>query len=372
MVFSILTPRQDRAPSASDDPRVELRALALADLVARTRTTDSLQRGVAAQVLAERVRARPALAAGDLENVCDALALLFYDPVDTVRADALVAMTHARGAKATFAYARLLHDESPLCRAVAAETLCDFPDRAAADILADLAVNDDDDDVAFQAARALAELRDERAVEPLLAQLNDPPPGGRYHILRALRRIGSKDALPVLERFMRRLFINPAERIEAAGGVARAGGTRGYTLLRSALTGKHMQQRGLAIEIAGDLRDRDLLVLVERIARDDNDRQRSNAMLALAEAQRDDLETLFRDRANHDPDEEVRADALRALHRIQARALAATLAQRAADPSPEVQTVVEEIAHDLASRPLTFASDTLASASVVAAGKHGT
>jgi HEAT repeat protein len=176
----------------------------------------------------------------------------------------------------------------------------------------------DGDDRGLRAAAACAlALRDDpRAIDALVDCLQVK--ALRYPCLEALRHLDDRRAVPAVRAIFEKRFLSVFDRTQAAGLLAQQGDEAGRRHLLARLTRRRRDDdRGLAIELAADLKLDDAVPELERIAADRADLFRGAALKALAalrpEATRPHLVALVRD-AEEDPD--VRADCAEALHAL--------------------------------------------------------
>ncbi len=166
------------------------------------------------------------------------------------------------------------------------------------------------------AACALALRGDPRALDALIDCLKVK--ALRYPCLEALRHLDDRRAVPSVRALFEKRFLSVFDRTQAAGLLAQQGDEAGRRHLLVRLGRRRRDDdRGLAIELAADLKLDEAVPELETIAADPRDLFRGAALKALATlrpgATRPRLVALVTN-AEEDPD--VRADAAEALHAL--------------------------------------------------------
>lgn len=194
------------------------------------------------------------------------------------------------------------------------------------------------------AAACVLALRGEaRAFEPLVEGLGEK--GLRYAALEALRHLGDPRAAEPVRRVFGRLFLGPFERTQAAGVLAGLGDEAGRAHLLARIGRRRFtEDRGLAIEIAADLRLEPARPALERLVDRPKEIFRGAALKALAaidpEAARPRLETVLLDERE---DSDVRADAAEALAEVGGPGTRKILEQAADSVHEEVAAVARRL-----------------------------
>ncbi|RMG21037.1 MAG: hypothetical protein D6729_01675 [Deltaproteobacteria bacterium] len=166
------------------------------------------------------------------------------------------------------------------------------------------------------AACALAVRHDATGFDALVEGLRDP--NLRYPCLEAMRHLGDPRALPHARKVRRRPFVSRFDRTQAAGVLAKLGEAEGVEHILRRLRRRFLDDdRGLACELAGELRMREAVGALEPIASDPRDLFRGAALKALMridpEAWEGPLLRIVRDEAE---DEDVRCDCAEILHEL--------------------------------------------------------
>ena len=149
----------------------------------------------------ENVRMSVASCLGDLStHPADLLLDLLHDPVRSAQARAPIAWTLQgfEDARIVPALLQTLADESGDVRGLAAESLGQLRDLRAVEPLLALLDTDQDGEVRWQTAIALGHLGDKRALEPLIAALGDPASIAREGAAQGLACLGDVRAVEPL------------------------------------------------------------------------------------------------------------------------------------------------------------------------------
>jgi FOG: HEAT repeat len=168
---------------------------------------------------------------------------------------------------------------------------------------------DPDPVVRFKVACALAEWQDNRGLQVLIGALANRELC--FMALEALLLLGSPEAVPELKRFFGRRFLHPIERLQTAAALFCSGEPSALDFIRERLSSHRQDERGMAIELWGRLKQPDARALLETILADPNDAQRLDAVRAL-EMLNDPRSLALLDRVAADPQDEQLAEAARA------------------------------------------------------------
>jgi HEAT repeat protein len=204
------------------------------------------------------------------------------------------------------------------------------------------ALDDSDFAVRFEAALGMTMLGHGAGYDVLVAALSREP--YRFDALAALFRLGDERALPSVRKLLHRFFLPPFERTQAAGTLARLGDPEGRTYLLERIEARRAMDRGLAIELCGEVGIHEARPCLFRTLADRKDQFRGAAARALGALKCPDalqvLETVLGDEGD-DPD--VRMDAVDGLLRLEspeARAALRASADSAIDA--DVRTAAAE------------------------------
>lgn len=113
-------------------------------------------------------------------------------------------------------------------------------------------VEDADSLVRFEAARGLALLHHPSGLEVLTAALKED--ALRFRALGALAELGDARAIPALRTVLKRWLLPGFERTQAAGALAKLGEAEGLAYLFARTRRRRGGDRGLAIELLGELK----------------------------------------------------------------------------------------------------------------------
>lgn len=170
-------------------------------------------------------------------------------------------------------------------------------------------LGDPDGVVRFKAACALADWGDNRGLPVLIGALSDRELS--FIACQALFALGAPEAAPELKRFFGRRFLHPIERLQAAAALFRCGEQSALDFIRERLSSHRPDERGMAIELWGRLRQPGARSLLENVLADPNDAQRLDAVRAL-ELLNDPRSLTLLERVAADPQDEQLAEAARA------------------------------------------------------------
>ena len=169
-------------------------------------------------------------------------------------------------------------------------------------------LNDPDGVVRFKVACALAEWDDDRGLPVLIGAL--PIRELCFMALEALYLLAAPQAVPELKRFFGRRFLHPIERLQAAAALVRSGEPSALNFIRERLSSRRPDERGMAIELWGRLRQPDARALLEAILADSHDAQRLDAVRGLQQLN-DPRGLALLDRVAADTQDEQLAEAAR-------------------------------------------------------------
>ncbi len=205
-------------------------------------------------------------------------------------------------------------------------------------------------EVRFEAACALAATGDERGLDVLHQALDVP--NARFQALSALQKLSNRRAFEPVQKLFRKFFISGYDRTGAAGVLARLGDEEARSWLVRRVGKRRGDDRGLAIEIAGELRLMGAIDALVETLRDRTDDFRGAAARALGmmgdERLREMLVALL---SAEDEDPETRKDAAEGLMHMGTHQ--ARLALEAAAESvqhAEVREVVLEALRELSAK----------------------
>lgn len=172
---------------------------------------------------------------------------------------------------------------------------------------------DEDFGVRFWAAATLSETGDAAGVDALLEGLKVS--GTRFEALQGLRRLGDRRGEPAAHKILKKWFLAPIDRVAALGFLASMGDAEAKKRLVEEIGKKRSDGRGLAMQIAGEIKLGEAVPVLEAIFRDPADPQRGSAAMALGEMK---LEKLLPELVSMLSDEtqsnDLRGDVAWALH----------------------------------------------------------
>jgi HEAT repeat protein len=274
------------------------------------------------------------------EALASSLAPLASHPSPQVRGTAWIALATAQGEVALTLLESHSNDREPeaRCDLAQAASLIGAPARA---LLAKL-VRDEVFEVRFEAASGLAESGDAAAFPVLVEGLERP--AMRFAALSALQILGDPRSSEPVRQFFKKAFLSASERTAAAGVLAKLGDDEAKSWLLQRVTSRKGDDRGLAIELAGELR---LLSAFEPLARslaDRSDLFRGAAARALGMLGDERAFELIRAVLfDESEDEETRMDAAEGLMNLKTDE-AKLFLEKAKESvrSPQVREVIEE------------------------------
>ncbi|XXF75705.1 HEAT repeat domain-containing protein [Myxococcaceae bacterium GXIMD 01537] len=134
-------------------------------------------------------------------------------------------------------------------------------------------------EIRFEAARGMAALRHSAGLEVLVDALDAD--ALRFRALGALAELGDARALPAVKRLFGKWLLNPFDKTQAAGVLAKLGEPEGakYLLKRSQKTWS--ADRSLAVELLGEVRAEGALERLRAILGDGEDPSRGAAARGL-------------------------------------------------------------------------------------------
>jgi HEAT repeat protein len=256
-------------------------------------------------------------------EVAQKIARMAQDADEGVRAEtaialAMIARGDARTETERLALHRLLEDPSPKVRRETAAALGDVADDSAKEKLAVSVENDTDPEVRFEAAFALAAMKDPRGLATLVDALDKPKK--RLEACEGLRRLGSDRALPALQKLATRVFLAWPDRLTVLATMYALGDPNAKTGVLDRVRARNREERAYALSLIGSHRifeGKDVLLAV---AKDANDRLRDTAVRALGDlggAAGPEVREMLRAIAEDTSlAEELRADAQRAIAKL--------------------------------------------------------
>lgn len=205
-----------------------------------------------------------------------------HDEDHRVRAEAAatLAMLPEPPNGAAGAVRALLEDDHSGVRQEACAALGDLRDAASRDDLA-RRLEDVDPQVGFEAAFALASLRDSRGLDLLISALGSSR--RRLDACEALRRLGDPAAIPALERLAGRMFGAWVDRLTAHATLFALGRSEAAEEVLRRARARNRQERAYALSLIGSHRIRQGREVLEAVAMDPKDRLRDTAIRALGE-----------------------------------------------------------------------------------------
>ncbi|MBS2032773.1 MAG: HEAT repeat domain-containing protein [Deltaproteobacteria bacterium] len=207
---------------------------------------------------------------------------------------------------------KAVRDTEPAVRREAARALAGLEERAAIPALS-AGLSDSDAQVQFEAALGLAALNDRSGVQILLAGVDDKV--RRFFALGALARLGEERAREPAQRILsKRLFMSDFERTQAAGLLAKLGSDDGKAYLLDRIRRARADDRGLAMEVCGELKLKDAVAPLREAMADKRELFRGTAARSLGLLRDADSTTALVAMARSaEEDFEVRCDAMEGL-----------------------------------------------------------
>jgi HEAT repeat protein len=133
--------------------------------------------------------------------------------------------------------------------------------------------------VRFESARGLAALHHPAGLEVLCQALKDD--ALRFRALGALAELGDERGLPAVRAIFQRWFLSGFDRTHAAGTLAKLGDPQGLEYLIKRVGKRRGMDRGLAIELLGELKAEGAYALLEGILKSPKDGFRGAAARGL-------------------------------------------------------------------------------------------
>lgn len=133
--------------------------------------------------------------------------------------------------------------------------------------------------VRVEAAIALAEARDARALPVLTAELQTRT--FRLDAIRALGTLGDRGAIPPLGRWLRGFWVSWADRLQAAAALTALGSREGQDYLEARLASRRHAERAAAIHFLGEARHPRAFELLVAILGEASDPHRDVAVRSL-------------------------------------------------------------------------------------------
>lgn len=140
-------------------------------------------------------------------------------------------------------------------------------------------LEDDVPEVRFEAARGMAALKHSAGLEVLVEALDVE--SLRFRALGALAELGDARALPSVKRLFGKWLLNPFDRTQAAGVLARLGDADGAAYLLKRTQKKWTPDRALAVELCGEVKAPGALERLREILNDPGDPSRGAAARGL-------------------------------------------------------------------------------------------
>jgi HEAT repeat protein len=173
---------------------------------------------------------------------------------------------------------RHLSDPDIRMRIEATGRLADLARPSARGALAQ-AMRDETFPVRFEAARGMAELKHSAGLEVLLEGLFDAEL--RFRAVASLAQLGDPAALPELQRLFSKWFLPAFDRTQVAGALVRLGDPSGAEHLFKRAATRWSVDRGMAIELLGEVKAVGARQRLEEILKDAGDLSRGAAARGL-------------------------------------------------------------------------------------------
>ena len=213
----------------------------------------------------------------DKRDVAGLIKALMYKKNLDVRRDAACALGQIRDSRAVEPLIVALKDQEELVRCEAAMSLGEIGDTRAVNALA-IALHDPDKFVQWKAALALSGIRDSRAVDALVCALNDQDADLRFHVTQVLGYLGWTSDSRALDVLVAALKdANADVRFEAAKALVETGGEHKIDGLLVLLTHPDFKKRHQAVDGLAVILLRDQDRTVRRRAAEALDRFGSSA-----------------------------------------------------------------------------------------------
>ncbi len=261
--------------SVSQQVGLDWRAQKDMALVALEREQRAAARAEAAGLLCELASDGPEQAA----ELVDAIPRLLADAQSEVRCAGLalagIALTPD---EAEPVLVRGLADPATRVRVEAAGRLADLARPSSRGAFA-AALGDASFSVRFEAARGMASLKHSAGLDVLVEALDDGD--FRFRALGALAELGDARALPAVQRLWRKWLLPYFDRTQAAGTLVKLGDPSGIEHLFARTRKKWTVDRGLAVELLGEVRAPGAFERLSALVADKRDASRGAAARAL-------------------------------------------------------------------------------------------
>jgi HEAT repeat protein len=224
-------------------------------------------------------------------DVIEPLCIALKDKSADVREKAVLALGQIEDPRAVEPLSIALRDPEHVVTVLAGKALGQIGKPAVEVLIA--ALRDPSSDVRMNAAQALGEIKDERAVEPLIAAMNDPDLSVRRHTSTAFGKIGKLAPLPenLTEDLKSQ---DPAKRAEVARALGDMKDARAVEPLIAALKDEDWQVRRNAAMALGEIRDARAVEPLIAALKDEVVEVRESVPFALAKIGEPALEPLIR------------------------------------------------------------------------------
>lgn len=133
--------------------------------------------------------------------------------------------------------------------------------------------------VRFEAARGMAALKHPAGFDVLVSGLKED--ALRFRALGALAQLGDSRAIPPIKKVLGRWLLPAFERTQAAGALAQLGDTSGIGYLRDRARKKWSPDRGLAMELLGEVKAEGAFEVLSALLSNRKDVQRGAAARGL-------------------------------------------------------------------------------------------
>jgi HEAT repeat protein len=249
----------------------------LESLVADLTSSRTDKRNAAVSALFEAIEARQETDA--LEKLAKMLEPMASGKLSWDRALAIHAIGRVRLEQAVPLLEKHLGDPDSEVRA-AVEDIAEDIGEAGKPLLKKL-VKDPDFGVRFWAAATLSETGDAEGVEVLIEGMSTS--GTRFEALQGLRRLGDRRGEPAARKVLGKWFLAAIDRVAALGLLAAVGDPDAKKKLVEEIGKRRSDGRGLAMQIAGEIKLAEAVPVLEAIFRDREDPHRGSAAMALGE-----------------------------------------------------------------------------------------
>ena len=246
----------------ADDADGAVRAVALESLgeLEATSAKGTLLNAIADEYPPARQAAILAYGRIDPDGADTVIAPLLDDPRPDVRFSAVWTLSHLGDSHVPL-ITRALEDNDAEVRRLSLRCLADLDATSHRDQVAEL-LDDADEEVRFEAAAALASLRDVRGAEVLRVSLTDPARGFRAAI--GLGDLEDRASHRALLRLAKHPLRSPILRAAAARGLVKLGDARGAEVLGKLVRSWRIEARQYAVQLVGELQLTELAADVAR------------------------------------------------------------------------------------------------------------